>query len=634
MNFPTLPHKWVSFVLLLSLIGAIYLFVSFSSKVKKDFLWFNSSDQNTYLINAALDFNEGYPAGISTTHPGIGSSFTYSLGYKLLKLFGYTSISKSTDLTASKDPMALLPDVYKLGGDLSIIIVLLCAFLVASITYLLVDASWLFFTYAFITTLFSGGFLFHSTMLRNELTATYYFLLASACVGITFYKNKKDTIPIRSTILLIVAGFFFAFSFFTKTQIILSIVVLFLFVCYLLYLHPITLPSSLGTSSAILGGNVLCIAYLCATTTVATFNFWLAVFALFIITSGIVFLNHLSFKKSYKIVDFFSMTAALGTGFLTGMIYIFERGLQGNAGLIALTLKYTDLLNGEGGKYINLEFGGITERFLYFLQQYFLESALCLGFFALVWFFIKKKNLSIYLLAIVLLIGMCYFHSLRVMLSINLGRAVYKYMVFTDVFVVLLVMLFYKNNLKLVSSSSYKYLVHLLFWLFLTGSAVKKYHKVEKDVLWNFTTYAWGIHKEGMPNKDESTVTAILQRAYTGYHNGHDRVFLGDEIKRGQQKMPIPKWQFDRTHKQSLNSYLLALEKHFNLTPALKMAVSELENSVFDTKILLFNRGLPYQNLVNRITLQRKQAYKDIFDQHDYQLFLALIDKGQLTVPF
>lgn len=624
-------NKVLSDAIMLLLLGSTIFFVSFSSKVKKDFLWFNISDQNTYLINAALNFNEGYPAGISTTHPGIGSSFTYGFGFRLLKFIGYSDIDKGSDLITSNDPISQLPEVYKLGGDISILIVILCAFLMSILIYILFEQSLLFSTYTFIATLFSGGFLFHSTMLRNELTTTYYFLIASVFFCFAIFRDKY-TRNINHTPLLIIAGFFFAISYFTKSQILLSILPMILFAFLLHFKKPIVYSPNRTTSLILLGLTIFLTTYFFFTTSIRLAVFWLITFSFFLLTSSIgVFTN----KINSKIIEYCGILSSMSVGFLIGMVFIFQRGLHGDSALINSTLRYTNMLRSDGAKYINLEYGGIFERFTYFLQQYFLETVLLFGLFFLVFFFKQKKQIWPYLVAIILIVGLCFIHSLRVMLAINIGRAVYKYMIFIDVFVVLLIVSFYRNCLRIVQSIVLRKALHGLFWLILILTALKNYHKVEKDVLWNFTTYAWGVYKEGKGNSEEKTIEKILQNNYKGYKNGHDRVFIGDEIRRGQQEMPIPQWQFDRTHKKSLQRFMIKLEEIKTLSPAVKKAIKDLEEEVFKTKVQLFKQGFSYQNIVSRITFKRKLAYKNIFSNKDhYQSFLELLDNGDLTVPF
>lgn len=631
MNSASSPYKYLPFGLLLLLPVTIFYFISFSATVKKDFLWFNNSDQNTYLIKSALDYNEGFPAK-TLIHPGIGAAFTYSTGYSFFKKIGLTEIAKVSDFS-SKDPIAQLPTVYKVGGDISILILLLCAFLMAFISYILLDGNLLIAAYVFVATLFSGGFLFHSVMLRNELTTTYYFLLACLFFCLAYHPFSEKRYPLKIVAYLIGSGFFLAFSYFTKSQIILSIVFLFLFFFYFQFrkkiLFPATLPISLGLFSL----NLLLLFYLGYRTSIFHSTFWLLSLGLFIVAAGITVLNQYDKKYTHNFFEYSYITASLGTGFLLGMIYIFEIGLRGNKKLINLTIEYTDLFQGEGKELINFEYGGILERFLYFLQQLFVESPLLLGLICLILFF-RQKGMVPYLLAIVGIIIMCYFHSLRVMLPINIGRAVYKYMIFIDVFVVLLTACIYVNSLQQIKSSVNKLILHGLFWILLVAATIKNYHKVENDVIWNFTTYAWGVFPEGNVKNDANTFNNFFNKSYTGFYNGHDRVFLGNEIKRGQKELPIPQWQFDRTHKVSLKRYLYLFEKTFSLDATTQKAIQQFEQEVFNFKINLFKQGVNYQNILKKITFRRIQAYKNILPQQEYELYIKLINKGQLTVPF
>jgi len=276
----------------------------------------------------------------------------------------------------------------------------------------------------------------------------------------------------------------------------------------------------------------------------------------------------------------------------------------------------------------------ILARFGYFLQSYFIESLLLLGVLSAIYVFIKKQSKwKYYLLALVLIIAACYMNSLRSNLVANLGRSVFKYIIYIDVAVILLVAMSYRD---LLLTYSKKNIVHATFWIFLIGFSVNNYMKVKNDTDWNWTTYSDIVFPErwlfpGSP----PYARKVLKEKYKGYYNGHDRVVFGDELAReGELKIPGGARHLARVQKLSAEPYLNRIEKLLSLTKEDIQSVKDTEARLLNVKINAFKEGDDYRTIVNKAIDKRKFLYKKILDAEQYNSYIKLVESGRLSVPF
>lgn len=605
----------------------VFLFFNFNSTVKKDLVWFNTSDQNSWVIYSALDFGDGENSPYNV-HPGIGVSYAYSFGYQLLKFSGITDYGKATDLKGEKDPISKLPEVYRTGVKISQGIVLISALLFGCIIFFL-TTNYLVSAFAFLSVLCSAGFLFHSVMLRAELVTVFYFTVSLFFAALA--TTKKNYYIISACLVL--AGFFIGLAYFTKYQIIF--LVLFSLILYVLLLLKSSRNwrfSSIVTRTSLFINTLLVSFFLLLSGLDITY-FWILVYGLILI-SGIF--PELSRKTAAfkKLVDISSILSFLGTGFLISKILILYHALGGDPKSMQRVLDFTSLFSSSGSSHIDTEVSRIMTRFLYYLKHYFLQSILSLTVLTLLFQLVKKKFKFELLLALVFLVILLFSNSIRVMLLINLGRSVFKYMIFSDV---LVVMLMSGTYVYLIREIKQKQWVHLTFLLLLVLTSFNNFHKVNTDTRWNWTTYTDLVYPEqwlfaGKP----PLIRTILTDAYKGYNNGTDRVVFGDEIQRGKGISIIPggKAHLKMVHDRSMSIYKNRLSNLLPETKELIGSIDAAEDIIFDYKIELFEKGFSYSLIKQDVFLKRIETYKRLFDNELFTKFNKLVNQHRLTVPF
>ena len=613
--------------------ASLFFFYSFNKKVKKDLVWFNNSDQNAWVIYSSFDFNDGEPSKY-ISHPGVGTSFLVGGGYKLLSSLGLVGFAKTSDLKSAADPIVHLPDIYKKAGYLSVLFVALCALLIGGIVYVITNRQFIYGAYSSILALFSGGFLFHSVMLRNELSAIFYFLISLFLFTLVFYRQTKN--HFYDWLLLIIAGFFFGLSYFSKSQIVLATVLFFVFAFYAHWTSKIFYHPNQWTPALVLLGHLLLGGYLWNSLDRDLPFFWMGIVGLFI-TFSIVSIIGKAYKEN-QITSFASLLSEYGLGFIAGIIYTLERGLKGELKASKRVLDFTSLYNPDAtsiqAKTIDGDFTSILERFYYFLQHYFLESILLVVLvFSLYLLFKRDKNGIAYLLAILLIVAACFLNSMRANLSVNIARAVFKYMIFMDIAAVLLCTYCYFD---IVARSQKKNLIHILFWIMLVGVGAINYHKVKSEVNWTWTTFADMVYPERwLYPGDPPVLRKVFREKYKGFVNGHDRVVFGDELERtGTITVPGGENHLKRIHKLSMEPYWNRMRIMLDLGEKDKENIDNTEKRILQFKIRSFKEGDDYKTIVEKTTKKRKFLYSKILDRPVYLKFIKIIEENRLTVPF
>lgn len=633
-------HKlWILFVAALTIL-TIWLFVTFNSNVTEDLIWFNNSDQNGWVIYSSLDFNDGLPSKY-ISHPGVASSFVYGAGFRILKLLGVSDVSKTSDLADVKDPIAHLPKIYRVGSLISIVLILLCALLMSSIVFVCSSGNYLYSLYGGLLTLVSSGFLFHSVMLRNELTSVYYFLVAFFLFIIpykrivTFFENKKYLNS--NSILFVSSGFFFGLSYFSKSQIIITAVFFFI---YLFYRHACIRPDlKIGyiDSILVLIGHVVSFLLLLFAFEIEVPVFWKLVYIFCVVlTCFSVIPGRIgqSFISSFmKIISRFSL------GFTLSFPYLFLRGLKSDTKSIERILTYTSFWNpGESSiqaQTIDKDITSIMTRFLYFLQSYFVESLLLLVLiFSIVLLFKRDKRWKQYLIGVILIILVCYLNSIRRNVLANVGRSVFKYIVYVDIAAVLLVVSSYVEMIKVWTSK--KNAIHFVFWTFLFLFGLNNMRKVQNDTKWDWTTYSDIVFLERwlMPGAPPS-MRKLQKEKYKGFYNGHDRVIFGDELARnGKIEIPGGEGHLKRVQRLSQEPYFNRMKTLFKLEETSIVELKTMESRLLQVKINAFLNGDNYQSIVNKAIEKRKFLYKKVLEAEAYEKYIQIVSDGRLSVPF
>ena len=624
--------RGIALLLCLFLI-ALYLFTSFSKVVKQDLVWFNNSDQNAWVIYSSFDFNDGEPSKY-ISHPGVGTSFLVGGGYKLLYSLGLVDFAKTSDFKSTVDPIMHLPDIYKKAGYLSILFVVLCALLIGGVVYVITNRQFIYGIYSSVLALFSGGFLFHSIMLRNELSAIFYFLISLFFFTLVFYRKTKN--QFYDCILLIIAGFFFGISYFSKSQIVLAAVLFFVFAFYTHWKNKIFYHSIQRMPVFVLLGHLLLGGYLWNSLERNLPFFWMGIVGLFI-TFSVLSIVGKTYKKN-QITSFASLLSEYGLGFIAGVIYVLERGLKGELKTSKRVLDFTSLYNPDAtsiqAKTVDTNFDSILERFYYFLQHYFSQSILIVVLiFSLYLLFRKDKKGIGYLLAILLIIVACFLNSMRANLSMNIGRAVFKYIIFMDVAAVLLVTYCYFD---IVNRSQKKTLIHISFWIMLLVGGLHNFNKVKKEVNWTWTTFADMVYPERWLYPGKPPIfREVFRGKYKGFINGHDRVIFGDEMERtGVITIPGGENHLKRIHKLSMEPYWNRMKMLLNLGENDKKNIDDAEQRILQFKIRSYKEGDDYQTIVEKTTKKRKFLYSKVLDRPVYLKFIKIVEENRLTVPF
>ena len=613
---------------------AIWKFISFSKDVKKDLVWFTSSDQTGWVLFSSLEFNEGNSASY-ISHPGVSTSFVYGMGLRLMKGLGMVELAKSSELDLVDDPLKYFPQLYKRGTHLSVAIVILCAVFMSLVVFVISKGNFALSLYGGLLTLFSSGFLFHSVVVRNELISVYYFILAMLAFVVGYFNQNRS--HLISTCGFLGSGFILGLAYFAKSQVIVST---FLFLVFLFFFHFKTTRRvndyNLMTNVAMIIGHLLSWVYLTIGLGLTLPIFWKLVMGVSV-TLSVVSLINLKYDKG-KLLDLVNVFNRFSLGFSLAVSYVIVRGLKRHTKSADRILNFTSFWNpGEQSiqaQTIDKDFSNVLTRFEYFLQAYFLESILLITLiYAVVSAFTKKANWKPYLLALFLLIVGCYLNSMRSNLPANLGRSVFKYIIYMDIAAVLLVISTYKDMLARYAK---KNLVHAFFWLLLVAFGANSYLKVKDDTNWDWTTYCDIVYPERWLFPGEPPqARKILKTKYKGFVNGHDRIVFGDEMPRiGELEIPGGARHLARVQRLSTEPYLNRLEKLLALDEAGIKEVVDTEKRLLNYKIRLFTEGDDYKTIVAKATDKRKFLYKKMLTLEQYNTYLKLIESGRLSVPF
>ena len=613
---------------------AIWKFVAFSKDVKEDLIWYSNSDQTGWVLFSTLDLNDDRPSKY-ISHPGVSTSYVYGLGLRIMKTFGLLEVSKSSELESYDDPMQFFPQLYERGAQVSMAVILMCAIFMGLISYQLSGSSLELSIFAFIMTLFSCGFLFHSVMLRNELTSVYYFILSLFVFQYAYF--KKDIKPWKEETALITSGLFLGLAYFAKSQVIVTTVMFFQFLLFYHFSKSYRNRNySLLQSMLLIIGHLISFAIVSFILGVELPIFWKLVYSL---AFGFVLISLLDLKVSKnKILDFIQVLNRFSLGFTLSVSYTIVRGLKGEVRGAEKILSFTSFWN-PGEKSVQAQtldkvFSSIMTRFLYFLQAYFFESLLILSLLSAIYFIAKKQTRwKYYSVALLLIIVSCYLSSMRSNLTVNLGRSVFKYIIYIDIAAILLVVLSYRD---LLMTYQKKNIVHGVYWLLLLAFCVNNYMKVKTDTDWNWTTYSDIVFPErwlfpGSP----PYARKVLKEKYKGYINGHDRVIFGDEMERnGELNIPGKERHLARVQKLSAEPYLNRIEKLLDLDKAEIDEVVNMEKRLLNVKINAFKEGDDYKTIVHKATEKRKFLYRKILNTDKYNTYINLVESGRLSVPF
>jgi len=612
---------------------AVWKFMAFSPEIKKDQVWYSNSDQNGWVLFSTLDFNDGRGAKY-ISHPGISTSYVYGLGLKVMKRLGLVELAESSDLENLDDPIAYFPQLYNRGAQLSAMLILLCAGLMGAILLLLTARDWEYAIFGFIMTLFSCGFLFHSVMLRNELTSVFYFIVALMVFMMAYVSKRKRSI--YSTASFLISGLLFGLAYFAKSQVVVTTIFFFLFLFYFHFTYNRRHDFKLSENIVLICGHGFSYLYLTYGLGLAVPLFWKLVYALAIGLSLISLLN-IKFSKS-QFLNYIHILNRFSLGFTLSIAYTMVRGLQGEKRAAEKVLTYTSFWNPDAksiqAQTIDKDFSSILARFGYFLQCYFLESFLLLilmGSIYLVWK--KQVRWRKYILALILIVVACYLNSMRSNLTVNMGRAVFKYIIYIDVAVIMLVACSYRDLMKTVAR---KQLFRCVTWGLLIGFCVNNYYKVKNDTDWNWTTYSDIVFPERWLFPGSAPYARkVLKQKYSGFINGHDRVVFGDEMPRvGELQLPGGARHLARVQKLSAEPYMNRLQKLFGFNDEVIEKVVSTEARLLNFKIGAFESGDDYQTIVDKTSEKRKYLYRLILSPEDYRKYLKLIETGKLSVPF
>ena len=628
--------------IILTIVGllVVWIYVSFNSYVLEDLVWFNNSDQNSWVIYSSLDFNDGEQSKY-ISHPGVSSSFVYGLGFRVMEALGIGVISKSSQLQGHKDPLALLPNLYKTGSTISMVLILICALLMGCVVFL-ICGELIYAAYAILLTLASCGFLFHSVMLRNELTSIFYFIFA-LFVFLLGYKQHNGTnldtdyTNLKVTALYLTGGFLFGLSYFAKSQIVLTAVLFFVFLIFHHVRFGYKSNVSVRIYTVVLLGHLLSLTYLKIGFDIDIPIFWLLIYGFFSLLGLVSLATHRLVENS--LVSFISIVNRFSLGFTAAIPYILVRGLKGETRAEAKVLMYTSFWNpgktSIQAQTLDTDMSSILARFFYFLQSYFVESLLLVTLIYTLYLFIKgKKKWSSYGLAIGLIILGCYLNSMRSNLTANLGRSIFKYIIYIDVAAIILVVCTYVDSVKIGSIN--KVHVHLFFWTLLLGISFNNSRKVASITNWDWTTYADLVYPErwllpGSPPK----ARRILKDKYKGFANGHDRIIFGNEMPRhGIIEVPGGERHLQRVQRLSVEPYLNRMGKLFGLDSIGFQEVKKLEARLLNIKIKAFIEGDDYHAILEKATKKRKFLYKKFLDQPSYIRYVRMLEEGKLSVPF
>lgn len=613
---------------------AIWKFVTFSQIVKEDLIWYSNSDQTGWVLFSSLEFNDDKPCKY-ISHPGVSTSYVYGLGLKVMKTLGLVEISKSSDLESDDDPMRFFPQLYERGAHVSIIVILLCAMFMGLIIYQLTEKRWELGAFAFVMTLFSCGFLFHSVMLRNELTSVYYFILSLFIFQYAYFRSGLDSW--KETCALASAGLMLGLAYFAKSQVIVTTVMFFLFLLYYHFSRSHRERAfSLVDNLLLTIGHIVSFALVAFWLGVELPIFWKLVYGLSLGFSLLSFLN-LKLTDS-KIIDFVQVLNRFSLGFTLSIAYTIVRGLKGETRGAGKILTYTSFWNpGEKSiqaQTLDKDMSSILARFGYFLQAYMIESMLLVSIISAIYFFVKKQSKwKYYLFTLLLIVVSCYMNSMRSNLTANLGRSVFKYIIYIDIAVIIMVALSYRDLLLTYAKKNF---VHAIFWIFLLGFGFNNCRKVQKDTDWNWTTYSDIVFPErwlfpGAP----PYARKVLKEKYKGYINGHDRVIFGDEmVRNGKLNIPGGERHLARVQKLSAEPYLNRIEKLLALDKGDIEQVVNTEKRLLNVKINAFIAGDDYKTIVEKATDKRKFLYKKVLDLEQYNKYIKLVESGRLSVPF
>lgn len=619
---------------------AFWKFITFSSNIKEDLVWFNNSDQNSWVIYSSLDFNDGQPSKY-ISHPGVASSFVYGWGYRFMKLIGQVDVSKSSDLAGLNDPISAIPQLYKVGSWISIMIILLCSLLVGCIVFVLFSKQWYLSVFAAVMTLFSCGFIFHSVMLRNELTSVFYFLLACLLFVIPHVKpsnNIATTSAIdSSSIWYLVSGFCFGLAYFSKSQIVLTAVLFFIYLLYTYLKTDRTSCPSFLTSVLFLIGHICSFAILNYFYEISIPIFWKLVYGLCLLLS----ICSLVFRKysNSSILSFINLVSRFSLGFTLSIPYVLTRGLGSEARSQEKVMIFTSFWNPGAtsiqAQTMDKDVSSIITRFMYFMQSYFVESILVVTVLLTVYLLIKKdKKWLNYALGIGLVVICCYLNSLRSNMLANLGRSVFKYIIYIDVAVILLAVATYKDVLQIFAK--HKSIVHMCFWILLVAFGLNNTRRVAQKTNWDWTTYADLVYPERwlLPGSPP-TVRKILKEKYKGFVNGHDRVIFGDELPRnGEIEIPGGERHLQRIQKLSIEPYVNRMQKLFDLNDEGIKQVENMESRLLNVKIIAFKNGDNYESVLEQVTEKRKFLYRKILKPVAYNKYIKMTSSGRISVPF
>lgn len=631
----------------ITVIGLLVLwaFTSFNSYITEDLIWFNNSDQNGWIIFSSLDFNDGKQSQY-ISHPGVVSSFTYGWGYKFMELIGQVDVSKSSDFIDIADPISKLPQLYTAGSKISIILIILCSLIMGAIIYLGTFGKFLYSVYGAALTLMSTGFLFHSIMLRNELTSVYYLMLAILLFVIPYRKFTSGTLKntvysghdsILDSMCYLVSGFCFGMAYFSKSQVVLTAI---LFFAYLLFSQFSSRSHSLISKNkafVFVLGHIISFVILFFGFNITLPIFWKLIYGLFLLISLLVLLFHKSIEN--PLVSFFSIITRFSLGFTAVIPYVLVRGLKGDARAQEKVLNITSFWDPNAtsiqAQALDKEFSSISARFLYFMQSYFVESILIISVFLTIYLFTKKdEKWKSYAVGLVLIMAACYINSMRSNLTMNLGRSVFKYIIYVDVAVIMLIVMTYVDAVKLWKGR--RRTIHAIFWALLILSSANNLRKVKNHTNWDWTTYADIVYPERwlFPGTPPS-IRKIMKEKYQGFVNGHDRVIFGDELPRtGSIEIPGGEKHLKRVQKLSTEPYLNRMERLFELDSDGVAAIKDMESRILAYKLKIFLDGDDYMTIVRKATEKRKFLYSKTLDAKKYAKYLSMVEQGRLTVPF
>lgn len=192
---------------------ATVVFVRVSRDLNEGQIWFRNVDQDSMLLTGALDVASG-AAPPANEHPALGAYLLYGGLLRLFHLVGLVPVASMQAFFERKDPLLDLPKIYAAGRLGSAIVALACALLVAAVARGSEANRWRGPTAGFLA-LSSGGLLFQSLVVRTELTAVFFALLAALCCRVFLTSNALP--------LLFLGGFFSGVALLSKVQIVAAL---------------------------------------------------------------------------------------------------------------------------------------------------------------------------------------------------------------------------------------------------------------------------------------------------------------------------------------------------------------------------------------------------------------------------